>query len=359
MRKGHKLTASAPTHTIFREFSTAKALSEQLHNLLLLMERRVMVMFIFKKKLFASIICTIIVLSAPILLGFSFALPVLAETATPTLDFNQSNMEDSVLEQLYSKELLWLASQQKHLDQSDAVLTKVQDLIDTAGKTGIDVTALGQTLESFKTQITSAQKSHDNAKTLLSERAGFDKNGKVADSDAAKRTLFNSRNSLQDARILVASAVSDMRKALNYWAQDNQSPDRTTSLETAFEEEKAFLAAQQSRLDNTIEVAASLDKLIIKAREENKDTSDLETAFKTYQTQLDKAKNYQKEAASILENHIGFGADGKVNSTLDAQKTLLDTKTAMTNTHDILAQAVKDLQEAINTWKSNTSTPGS
>lgn len=133
-------------------------------------------------------------------------------------NFRKQRFETNALPRLQK----WLDVQATHLTRANEAANKVQDWIDQLQSQGKDVTPLVSALDTFKSQLATAQASHDTAASLLATHAGFDENGHVIDDSQAQATIRAARQALADAHTVLRQAERDLRQAIHDYRQTNQ-----------------------------------------------------------------------------------------------------------------------------------------
>ena len=152
----------------------------------------------------------------------------LAQPATPPAGQSRlAKARDERLERWYQREQAWLSLQQVHLNTMNEVANKVQQFITTQQSKGKDVSALQAALDTFKSQIASAQSAHNTAASVLSAHQGFGADGQVVDADQARQTLIDARQSLRDAHRIMLQAAHDLRTAFREWREANGIKSQT------------------------------------------------------------------------------------------------------------------------------------
>jgi hypothetical protein len=162
-----------------------------------------------------------------------FAIPnsiVAAQTPTPQSPSTQPKKDPQAqaaaaaakLEKAYQAELSSADKQGSNFDKLDKLSGKVSDLIAKAKANGKDTSALEAGMAKFNTRASDARKIHDGAVSILKTHAGFDANGKVTDRLAARDTVQNVHNQLQDARQAMARAIKDFRQVVKDWRDANK-----------------------------------------------------------------------------------------------------------------------------------------
>ena len=166
-------------------------------------------------------------------------LPTAVFAQTPTPNAPQSSPADKAakraqrLENAFSRENQWLSTQATNLQRMGQIASKGQDLIDKAKAKGFDVSALQSALNTFKSQIPTAQGLHDKASGILSTHSGFDANGKVTDAAAATQTVKDARQNLGDAHRTMRTAAVDLRGAIRTFRSEHKGQLKSTPAPTA------------------------------------------------------------------------------------------------------------------------------
>ncbi len=131
------------------------------------------------------------------------------------------------------------------------------------------------------------------------------------------------------------------------------SSTSTAALQKAYQNEQTRLATQSANLAKTDTTVTRIQNLITLAKTKNLDTSALETALSTFQSQVAAAKSAHEAAANILSTHSGFASDGSVTDTAQARQTVLDARQSLQTAATTLGQATKDLVSAVTTWRTD------
>jgi hypothetical protein len=172
------------------------------------------------KKVFASV--TLFVIAVALALSMAvFPMQTVAASAnqqqvtrTPI-----SKTFDQQMSYSLQREQNWLMRQNLHLNQATQIAQKVQEAINKAQQAGLDVADLQNALDTFNSQLSVAQSSHDQAAAILASPAGFDANGNVTDSQVAHQTLASARDALQQAHLTLTNATLTLRTAFLNWRQ--------------------------------------------------------------------------------------------------------------------------------------------
>jgi len=126
---------------------------------------------------------------------------------------------------------------------------------------------------------------------------------------------------------------------------------RDERLERWYQREQTWLNQQQQNLDKTSNIVTKVQQYIAAQQAKGKDVTALQAALSTFQSQIATARSSHATAATILNNHAGFDANGKVTDPNLARQTLLDGRQALNDAHRILRQAIVDLHRAIRAWR--------
>ncbi len=132
-------------------------------------------------------------------------------------------------------------------------------------------------------------------------------------------------------------------------------PDRkdaaAAALSNYFKREQNWLNDQSASLQRAYEAAANTQLLIDAAKAEGKDVSSLETALAQYNSDIANAQAQHDQAASIINAHSGFDADGAVTDMNTARQTVVNARLALRSAHIDIVQAVTTLRQAIEQWR--------
>lgn len=135
----------------------------------------------------------------------------------------------------------------------------------------------------------------------------------------------------------------------------NQAVDQR--LEKAFQAEQAWLAKQSDNLTKANGAVAKVQAGIDKQKALGLDTSAVEAALSTYQTQIATAQLSHDTAADILKGHAGFDGSGNVTDADLARQTVINARQSLNDAHRILTQAARDLRTAINQFRVEKAQP--
>jgi len=152
-------------------------------------------------------------------LAFATA-PVFAQSSGPTPQ-DRVEKRDSALEAALVRLNDWNTKQAINLREAATAGDRLQERIDQAKQNGKDVSGLESALAAYRGLLSNAQSSHDAAAAILVTHAGFDANGKVTDSAAARQTVLDARKNLMDAHVTLVKAVADLRAEIRAWRNAN------------------------------------------------------------------------------------------------------------------------------------------
>jgi len=141
-------------------------------------------------------------------------------TTTPPA---RADVRTSARERQWKREQTMFADQTNRLADANTVATKAQDYINAQNALGKDTSALSAALATFKTQMATAQSSHDAASALITAHAGFDANGAVTDLAQATQTVIAVRKPLMDAHVALRQGAADLRAAIRTYRKANST----------------------------------------------------------------------------------------------------------------------------------------
>lgn len=124
------------------------------------------------------------------------------------------------------------------------------------------------------------------------------------------------------------------------------------ALENYLKREQIALNDQGVRLQNANQVISATQSWINSLKTAGKDTSALESALSTYQSQVAAAQSDHDAAATILASPAGFDGSGKVTDLKAALQTVLDAGKHLRQAHLTLTQGTIEFRNAVNAWRS-------
>ncbi len=136
---------------------------------------------------------------------------------------------NDTLTQLYQKEQEWLSTQGINISKISDASEMIQAFIVKAQERGEDTSSLAAVIASISTQLPLSQSFHDAAASILASHAGFDANGVVIDTTAAKSTLESARTNLEGSKNINMSITAEIKAAAEAWKaahpKTNDMPD--------------------------------------------------------------------------------------------------------------------------------------
>lgn len=267
---------------------------------------------------------------------------------------NTGIMNKGALQENFKDEQGGLAPQQANLEKAFELVAMVQKLITGAQARGLDTSDLSTALAAFQARLADARDHHATAVKHLSAFAGFDGLGNVTDRDSAAQTIQVAGQGLNAANDILRQAIQDLLKAVKDWEavniNSNNNHNQGQNLGQAYQKAQDQLSAQTTNLEKAEDAIDRIQALIDHAQNKGQNTSALQHALKTYQSQLTKAEAYITTASNILSTHTGFDDDGNVTDRAGAAQTVKDANQALTDASGLLSQAVSDLQKAFQSW---------
>ncbi len=135
-----------------------------------------------------------------------------AQTPQPPGSFREQAQEYAL-----QREKLMLSGLALRIDFARQVAAQTHTWIDWLDSQGKDTTPVAAALAAYEGQIEAAQSAWDGANSTLANPAGFDSDGHVTDSDAARLTLRAGADDLRAThRILVDAGVAFRRAVQDY-----------------------------------------------------------------------------------------------------------------------------------------------
>lgn len=119
------------------------------------------------------------------------------------------------LDAAYQNQLRIQTLMGKRLDRADLLVVKAEEVITKAETNGKDVDELNAGLNNLQTSLSAARASYQTAQTVLDNHAGFNDDGKVTDTTAAKETIQASRQAHQQVRETLRPAMKAIVKLVH------------------------------------------------------------------------------------------------------------------------------------------------
>jgi hypothetical protein len=176
------------------------------------------------KKISRYLIIALLVCSTVFLMAFTPLSGLQTAGVTAATPVPQAMQRlDKNLSLVLQREQNVLQREQLRLTRATQVATKAQDLITKAQGKGVNVDDLVKALADFNAKLTDAQKSHDQAASILNAKNGFDGSGNVTDRQTAHQTLMDGRDALRQAHLTLTNAALTLRTAVQNWRIQNKS----------------------------------------------------------------------------------------------------------------------------------------
>jgi hypothetical protein len=121
---------------------------------------------------------------------------------------------------------------------------------------------------------------------------------------------------------------------------------KQAALAKLFQVEEKTHERQQGLINKADKGANRLSELIARAKENGKDTSNLEKALAVFNTKLGEIRLTFDQTGRLIKQHAGFDDQGKVTDPEIARKTAEDVRKGNQEVRQMLTQAVKALREA-------------
>jgi hypothetical protein len=126
---------------------------------------------------------------------------------------------------------------------------------------------------------------------------------------------------------------------------------RDDLLKNWYQREQNWLNIQTQNLAKANEAAGKVQDWINGLKSKGKDTSALEAALATFQSQIAAAQSSHDTAANILKTHAGFDDSGNVTDPDQARQTLVTARQSLADAHNVLLQAGRDLRKAVQDFR--------
>ncbi len=134
-----------------------------------------------------------------------------------------------------------------------------------------------------------------------------------------------------------------------------QAQRREDLREKQFKREQEALAKQQDHLNRAATLVTKAQAYLDQLKSQGKDTTALQAALSTFNSQVATAQSAHNTAADVLNRHIGFDADGQVTNLAQATQTVIDARQSLWDANRILRQAALDLARVIRSYRRSNS----
>ncbi|MFH2103057.1 MAG: hypothetical protein ABIJ39_06840 [Chloroflexota bacterium] len=170
---------------------------------------------LLKKVLLVLLIAGIGLSAMPIT---SVAASGLADEADPP----RQQMETARITQAYARLVEWYNRQSSWMDQSDAIIARVQNLIDQATARGLDASAVQAALNAFAAAVPNAKVYNQQAGAIVASHPGFDDSGNVTDPRQAIETVRSLHQALKTAHDTMNGTGMALKEAIKAFIEANR-----------------------------------------------------------------------------------------------------------------------------------------
>ncbi|HXF86636.1 MAG TPA: hypothetical protein VNK49_14740 [Anaerolineales bacterium] len=158
------------------------------------------------------------------------SLPLITVAASGEYDppLPQGELSSERLEKIWAFQQRHYERLGRHFDRADALVEKIQRLIDRAEENGKDVTALQAALDAFEEALKEAHPIYESAKGIINAHQGFDENGKVTDPEKARETVEEMRAKFKEINEAMNGTGRALFEALKTFREANPPPPKQT-----------------------------------------------------------------------------------------------------------------------------------
>ena len=140
----------------------------------------------------------------------------------PTNPPAQLPFNDARLERAWARTQAAYDRQGYRLDQAEAFIARIQNLIDKASQNGKDTSAVQAALDALAAVIPAVQTAHAPGATIIGSHAGFDANGIVTERSTAIETVKSLAQVLKDTRTAMNGTGHALRDAIKAFRMANK-----------------------------------------------------------------------------------------------------------------------------------------
>jgi hypothetical protein len=130
-----------------------------------------------------------------------------------------------------------------------------------------------------------------------------------------------------------------------------QAANAAARLEKLYQAELKMVDNQATNFGKVTDLTSKVNALIAKAKANGKDTSVLEAGLTQFTAKTSDAQKIHDGAASLLQAHVGFDANGKVVDRAAARDTLQNGRSQLQDARQLVGQAIKDFRQTVKTWR--------
>lgn len=172
---------------------------------------------LFKKTLLIALVAALAVASLPLV-----SVSAAGEYEPPV---PQGEVSNERLEKIWARQLRLYERIGNGFDRSDALVERVQELIDRASENGKDVSAVQAALDAFEAALKDAHPVYESGKGIVNSHQGFDSNGKVTDPEKAKETVQAMGGKLKEIKDAMGGTGKALREAIKAFREANPWPE--------------------------------------------------------------------------------------------------------------------------------------
>ena len=181
-----------------------------------------MMSLVFRKVIMAVVIAALILAAAPV--TGVFAAGEFDQPQPPA----DGEVSHDRLERIWARELKAYERFGKLFEKSDAMIGKVQGLIERAEENGKDVSAVQAALDAFEAALKDAHPLYESAKGIINSHKGFDEEGKVTDAALAKETVQEMGAKLKEIKSAMGGIGRALREAIRAFREANKPAETPT-----------------------------------------------------------------------------------------------------------------------------------
>lgn len=156
------------------------------------------------------------------LLAVMVAISVLPITTAFAQEEKPVNAEK--LAQVWAHQLERYEKLGKLFNNSDEILSKVQERIDKAKSAGKDVSKLQAALDAFEDALKNARPVYQSMNGIVTSHQGFDSSGKVIDQAKAIETVKQMHEKMQALKTAMNGTGKALREAIKEFREANPRP---------------------------------------------------------------------------------------------------------------------------------------
>ncbi|GAP20852.1 hypothetical protein [Leptolinea tardivitalis] len=128
--------------------------------------------------------------------------------------------------------------------------------------------------------------------------------------------------------------------------ENDNTGKHPVALGLIFQREKQNHERQEKLISKADKASEKISELIARAKENGKDTTELEKALSDFNAQLGKARLVYDRTGKLIQLHQGFDDTNKVTDSTLAKITVEEIRKGNKEVRDILGEALKNLRAA-------------